>query len=147
MGILDIDDFKQVNDTHGRPAGDAALVHLATLIGLSVRTTDVVARYGGEEFGILLVQAGSAEATIITNRIRERIAHHRFALPSLSIGGEMAQVPVTVSIGVTRFTPEDSLQTFLERADRALYDAKNDGLNHVLAARPRAGQPPGSLPT
>ncbi len=134
LGILDIDHFKQVNDTHGHPAGDAALVHLANLIGLSVRTTDVVARYGGEEFGILLVQAGSAEATIITNRIRERIAHHRFALPSLSIGGEMVQVPVTVSIGVTRFTPEDSLQTFLERADRALYDAKNGGRNQVRVA-------------
>jgi len=134
LGILDIDHFKNVNDTHGHPAGDAALVHMANLIGLSVRSTDVVARYGGEEFGILLIQAGDAEATIITNRIRERIAHNRFALPSLSVGGEMVQVPVTVSIGVSRFSPSDNLQTLLERADRALYDAKNNGRNQVRVA-------------
>jgi len=134
LGILDIDHFKHVNDAHGHPAGDAALVHMANLIALSVRSTDVVARYGGEEFGILLVQAGAAEATIITNRIRERIGQHRFALPSVSVGGEMAQVPVTVSIGVTQFTPADNLQGFLERADRALYEAKNGGRNQVRVA-------------
>jgi diguanylate cyclase (GGDEF)-like protein len=134
LGILDIDHFKNVNDSHGHPAGDAALVHMANLIGLSVRSTDVVARYGGEEFGILLVQAGDAEASIITNRIRERIAHNRFALPSLSVGGEMVQVPVTVSIGVARFSPSDNLQTLLERADRALYEAKNNGRNQVRVA-------------
>jgi diguanylate cyclase (GGDEF)-like protein len=134
LGILDIDHFKQVNDAHGHAAGDAALVHLANLIGLSVRSTDVVARYGGEEFGILLVQAGLPEASIITARIRERIAQHGFALPSISTGGEMAQVPVTVSIGVTQFNAVDNLQAFLERADRALYEAKNGGRNQVRVA-------------
>jgi diguanylate cyclase (GGDEF)-like protein len=94
----------------------------------------VVARYGGEEFGILLVQAGSAEASIITNRIRERIVQHRFAVPSVSVGGEMAQVPVTVSIGVTQFKAVDNLPVFLERADRALYEAKNSGRNQVRVA-------------
>jgi diguanylate cyclase (GGDEF)-like protein len=134
LGILDVDHFKQVNDAHGHPAGDAALVHLANLIALSVRSTDVVARYGGEEFGILLVQAGAAEATIITNRIRERIVQHRFALPSVSGEGEMVQVPLTVSIGVTQFHASDNLQAFLERADRALYEAKNAGRNQVRVA-------------
>jgi len=134
LGILDIDHFKQVNDAHGHAAGDAALVHLANLIALSVRSTDVVARYGGEEFGILLVQAGGAEASIITNRIRERIGQHRFAVPSVSVGGEMAQVPVTVSIGVTQFNAVDNLQGFLERADRAMYEAKNNGRNRVRVA-------------
>ena len=134
LGILDIDHFKKVNDAHGHPAGDAALVHLANLIALSVRSTDVVARYGGEEFGILLVQAGGAEASIITNRIRERIVQHRFALPSVSVGGEIVQVPVTVSIGVTQFNAVDNLQAFLERADRALYEAKNGGRNQVRIA-------------
>src|SRR5436190_8870370 len=134
LGILDIDHFKRVNDAHGHPAGDAALVHLSNLIALSVRSTDVVARYGGEEFGILLVQAGGAEASIITNRIRERIVQHRFALPSVSTGGEVAQVPVTVSIGVTQFTAVDNLPAFLERADRALYEAKNNGRNQVRVA-------------
>ena len=134
LGILDIDRFKRVNDAHGHPAGDAALVHLANLIALSVRSTDVVARYGGEEFGILLVQAGGAEASIITNRIRERIAQHRFALPSVSVGGEIVRIPVTVSIGVTQFDAVDNLQAFLERADRALYEAKHGGRNQVRVA-------------
>jgi diguanylate cyclase (GGDEF)-like protein len=134
LGILDIDHFKQVNDAHGHPAGDAALVHLANLIALSVRSTDVVARYGGEEFGILLVQAGGAEASIITNRIRQRIIQHGFELPSVSVDGEIVRVPVTVSIGVTQFNPDDNLQAFLERADRALYQAKNNGRNQVRIA-------------
>jgi len=127
---LDIDHFKNINDTYGHPAGDAGLVHMANLIGLSVRSTDVVARYGGEEFGILLIQAGGAEASIITNRIRERIVAHKFTLPGQS--GEMVQVPVTVSIGVTQFNFEDSLQSFLERADRALYQAKQQGRNRFV---------------
>jgi diguanylate cyclase (GGDEF)-like protein len=132
LAMLDIDHFKQINDAYGHPAGDAALVHMANLIGLSVRSTDVVARYGGEEFGILLIQAGDAESSIITNRIRERIVAHKFALPATN--GEMVQAPVTVSIGVTQFNFEDSLQTFLERADKALYEAKNNGRNQVRVA-------------
>jgi len=134
VGVLDIDFFKRVNDTYGHPAGDAVIKSLARLLKQRLRQDDVVARYGGEEFGILLVQAGDAEASIITNRIRERIAHNRFALPSLSVGGEMVQVPVTVSIGVARFSPSDNLQTLLERADRALYEAKNNGRNQVRVA-------------
>ena len=132
LAMLDIDHFKRINDSHGHPAGDAALVHMANLIGFSVRSTDVVARYGGEEFGILLVQAGEAEASIITNRIRDRIVAHKFALPTT--GGEVVQEPVTVSIGVTRFNFDDSLQSFLDRADRALYEAKNNGRNQVRVA-------------
>ena len=80
------------------------------------------------------MQAGGAEASIITNRIRERIAQHRFALPSVSVGGEIVRIPVTVSIGVTQFDAVDNLQSFLERADRALYEAKNGGRNQVRVA-------------
>jgi diguanylate cyclase (GGDEF)-like protein len=134
LGLLDIDHFKHVNDAYGHPAGDAALVHLANLIALSVRSTDVVARYGGEEFGILLVQAGAAEASIITNRIRERIGQNHFAVPSAAAVGDLLQVPVTVSIGVAQFEGADSLQTLIERADRALYEAKNNGRNQVRVA-------------
>src|SRR5262249_16336733 len=134
LRILDSDHFKQGNDAHGHAAGGAALVPLANRIGLSVRSTDVVARYGGEEFGILLVQAGAVEASIITSRIRERIAQHGFALPSISTGGEMAEVPVTVSIGVTQFNAADSLHAFLDRADRALYEAKDNRRHQVRVA-------------
>jgi diguanylate cyclase (GGDEF)-like protein len=134
LGILDVDHYKQVNDAHGPAAGDAALVHLASIISLSLRSTDVVARYGGEEFGILLIQAGAAEARIITDRIRERIVQHRFALHSGAESGDIVQFRVTASIGVTQFDPADTLQSFLGRADRALYEAKNGGRNQVRVA-------------
>ncbi|MGQ0506954.1 MAG: diguanylate cyclase [Myxococcaceae bacterium] len=130
LGMVDVDFFKTINDTHGHPAGDAVLAHLSNLVVASVRSTDVVARYGGEEFGILFVQAGATEAAIITNRLRERIAKHRFALPTSAAGGT-AEIPVTVSIGVAQFHEDDDMAAFLSRADSALYDAKRAGRNQV----------------
>lgn len=130
LGMLDIDYFKQINDTHGHPAGDAVLAHLANIVVASVRSTDVVARYGGEEFGILFVQAGATEAGIITNRLRERIAQHRFSIAAGVAGAEPIEIPVTVSIGVAQYF-DDDMQSFLRRADGALYDAKRAGRNQV----------------
>ena len=125
VGILDVDHFKQVNDTHGHPAGDAVLMHLANLVAASVRSTDVVARYGGEEFGLLLVHAGLSEARVIAERMRERIAAHVFVGP-----GE-PQLHVTVSIGLAELAPGDGLKSLLKRADQALYEAKEAGRNRV----------------
>ncbi len=131
LAMLDVDFFKSINDTHGHPAGDAVLAHLSNIVVASVRSTDVVARYGGEEFGILFVQAGATEAAIITNRLRERIAQHRFAIPAGVGSGDALELPVTVSIGVAQFVEDDDLQTFLRRADAALYEAKRSGRNQV----------------
>ena len=132
LGMLDIDHFKKVNDSYGHPAGDAVLAHLASILTASVRSTDVVARYGGEEFGFLLVEAAVPEASIITNRLRERIARHRFELPAVQ--GEALGVHTTVSIGIAAFLPDDSLTTLLHRADAALYAAKAAGRNKVVVA-------------
>jgi diguanylate cyclase (GGDEF)-like protein len=132
IAMLDVDHFKTVNDSYGHIAGDAVLAHLSGIVVASVRSTDVVGRYGGEEFGLLLVQAGADEAAIITNRLRERIASQRFALPDVPA----AQVgppgiPITVSIGVAQLAPDDDLESLLHRADQALYEAKAAGRNQV----------------
>ncbi|HUJ24588.1 MAG TPA: diguanylate cyclase [Myxococcales bacterium] len=132
LGMLDVDHFKRINDGYGHPAGDAVLSHLASILTASVRSTDVVARYGGEEFGFLLVEAGAPEAEIITNRLRERVAAHRFEVPA--VDGDMLTLSCTVSIGLASFKPNDTHHTLLQRADGALYEAKNTGRNRVWVA-------------
>ncbi|MBI5548542.1 MAG: diguanylate cyclase [Deltaproteobacteria bacterium] len=132
IALLDADHFKVINDTWGHPAGDAALVHLANLVGAAVRGTDVVARYGGEEFGILLIEAGAKEAAIVTGRLRERVAAEPFDLPEPESGGARGQARLTVSIGVTEYAPNDSVQSLIARADQALYGAKAEGRNRVF---------------
>jgi diguanylate cyclase (GGDEF)-like protein len=125
--MIDIDGFKGLNDTHGHLAGDAALRELAGLITAGQRSVDVIARYGGEEFAALLPETGAAGAHAFAERIRQRVAGHRFALPS----GEV--VPLTVSCGVSSY-PQPELSTaeaLVQRADAALYRAKALGKNRV----------------
>jgi len=132
VGMLDVDHFKRINDAYGHPAGDAVLSHMASLVTASVRSSDVVARYGGEEFGFLLIDAAVEEATIITQRLGERIARHRFEVPALN--GEPLTLNCTVSIGLASLKPEETSGAFLQRADGALYEAKNSGRNRVWVA-------------
>jgi diguanylate cyclase (GGDEF)-like protein len=136
LGMIDIDHFKRLNDQHGHPAGDAVLAHLSNLLAASTRTTDVLARYGGEEFSILMIQAANAEAHIISNRVRERVAAHAFPVPPKSGSIELVKVPITVSVGVAQLEPNESAQSFLARADAALYEAKKNGRNQVRLAAP-----------
>ena len=132
LGMLDVDHFKRINDAYGHPAGDAVLSHLASLIKTSVRSTDVVARYGGEEFAFLLIESSAEEAVIITQRMRERIARHRFEVPA--VNGEPLSIGCTVSIGLASLAAEEPTQAFIQRADNALYEAKNTGRNRVWVA-------------
>ena len=132
LGLLDVDYFKKINDSYGHPAGDAVLAHLASILTASVRSADVVARYGGEEFCFLLVEAALPEASIITERLRERIARHRFEVPALD--GDMLTLGATVSIGLAPFKTGDTPHSILQRADSALYEAKNSGRNRVWVA-------------
>jgi diguanylate cyclase (GGDEF)-like protein len=131
LGMLDIDHFKHVNDRYGHVAGDSVLSQLSSIVMASVRSTDVVARYGGEEFGLLLVQSGSDEATIGTNRLRERVAGRRFPLLEPGSASDQPEIPLTVSIGVAQLRPDDDLEQLLRRADTALYEAKASGRNQV----------------
>jgi diguanylate cyclase (GGDEF)-like protein len=122
--ICDIDHFKRVNDLHGHPAGDEALVSFASILNGHSREGDLVARYGGEEFLLLAVNCDNATAARRAEAIRESL--ERTALPSL--GGDA----VTASFGVTEFQPGDTPKTVISRADRALLKAKDNGRNRVV---------------
>jgi diguanylate cyclase (GGDEF)-like protein len=126
--LLDIDHFKKINDTYGHPVGDQVLRTLASTIDETVREIDIPARYGGEEFGVLLLGAGKNEAQQVAERLRERVKNLRFN----SSSGDFS---ITVSIGIATF-PEDATtrETLIERADEALYRAKNSGRDRVVLA-------------
>ena len=125
--FLDVDFFKQYNDTHGHLHGDAVLVALSKLLIAGIRESDVAVRYGGEEFVLLLPETSKEKAFVVAGNIREKIAAHPFP------GREtQPQGKVTVSMGIAAF-PEDGSDssTLLHRADEALYQAKNGGRNRV----------------
>jgi diguanylate cyclase (GGDEF)-like protein len=130
--LIDVDHFKHINDAHGHPAGDAVLRQLAQLLLATVRASDVAARFGGEEFAVLLPElAGPLDAVMTAEKIRQTVETTQF--------GEVGRV--TVSIGVSLATPEESdAQPLVDRADAALYEAKRGGRNAVVlkAAEPKA---------
>lgn len=128
--LADLDHFKQVNDTHGHAAGDAALRHVAALLAEQVRKTDVCARWGGEEFLMALAQVPLAGAISLAERQRAAVEAAPLDLP----GGQ--RIELTVSIGVAAAVPADaSPADLLAAADRALYEAKGGGRNRVAVAR------------
>ena len=123
--LLDIDHFKQVNDTHGHDAGDAALRILANALREEVRGVDTAARYGGEEFAIILPQAGPEGAQVVAERLRSRI--ERTEVPGVGC--------IKASLGVATFPLDASSRELLvTSADRALYLAKRSGRNCVRTA-------------
>lgn len=117
--FLDLDDFKCVNDEHGHLVGSHVLMEMAAVILSSVRDTDIVARYGGDEFVIILPETDAKHAAHVAERVRARIANHRFT------GGRGLRLQLTASFGVAAF-PEhaQSPQQLLARADAAMYEAK-----------------------
>lgn len=119
--LLDVDFFKDTNDRFGHHAGDQVLVALAQLIGKGIRKTDVAARWGGEEFLVLCPETAAEGASRVADKLRAEIAAHRFG----RIGGK------TASFGVADILPDDSAESLLRRADRALYAAKGAGRNAV----------------
>ena len=125
--MIDIDYFKNYNDTNGHLAGDQALRTIALLIQQGVRQTDIVARYGGEEFSAILINSAKEDAKKIAERVRENVAEARFPNENSQPNGDL-----TVSIGVGTFSPSISTLTDLIRdADSALYRAKGAGRNRV----------------
>jgi diguanylate cyclase (GGDEF)-like protein len=136
--LVDLDHFKQVNDTHGHQAGDRVLHRVAQLLGMEMRATDVLARYGGEEFVMLLPETGWEQASAIAERLRNRVASH----PVLN-DPAAGSVRLTVSIGCACLDA-DTLSAggdenwLVEQADMALYEAKKRGRNRVVRARPAA---------
>ncbi len=127
MLMIDIDHFKQVNDTYGHLVGDEALRAIAVILQRSVRSVDMVARYGGEEFVVVLPETGEIGAVAFAERIRERVERHNFE------ARRAAPARVTVSIGVSSFPAPhvESAEDLFARADAALYRAKERGRNQV----------------
>jgi diguanylate cyclase len=124
VGLLDIDNFKRLNDELGHGAGDEALKALAAVVSKTLRPTDQVARYGGEEFVVLLPETPVEEGQQILTRLQRALTGGLFM-------HEQKQVFVTFSAGVTAYRPGEGIEATLERADQALYQAKRTGKNRT----------------
>lgn len=121
--MLDIDHFKKVNDTFGHLAGDQVLMAIAHTLTESLRPSDMPVRYGGEEFSVFLPSTSMEDAKIVAERVRSRVEQTHIALPS------GAMVHITISIGITERVADDTVAGLIERADKALYHAKQNGRN------------------
>jgi len=124
VGLLDIDNFKRVNDVLGHHAGDGALQHLARLLQSKVRPCDTVARYGGEEFVLLLPGLDIEAARELLMKVQRELTRDVYLY-------DAKKVFMTFSAGATLVRPDDSLESALLRADEAMYQAKNAGKNCV----------------
>ncbi|GAB4538026.1 MAG: hypothetical protein Fur002_00800 [Anaerolineales bacterium] len=114
--MIDIDDFKVVNDTLGHQVGDKKLQEVATVISQSIRETDFAARYGGEEFCVITPSVNAAEAQQVAERIQSELAK---------------KCATTVSIGIVDYLPQENSDEFIQRADQAMYSAKRSGKNCI----------------
>lgn len=132
VAFIDIDHFKQVNDTLGHVVGDRVLRAVADCLNAAVRGSDVVGRYGGEEFAVIMPDTDLMDAHLVAERLRSTIEGIDFA--------DLKGAPLTISLGVTQWLPDDdSTECIIERADRALYRAKRAGRNRVeMSGRSRA---------
>jgi len=127
--LLDIDYFKSINDSFGHDAGDDVLREFATRIRKSIRGIDLACRYGGEEFVVVMPETDLHVASLVAERLRRSIAGEPFAV---SKGAR--RIEVTISIGLTTLEHNgESVADVLKRADNALYRAKHEGRNRVVA--------------
>jgi diguanylate cyclase len=128
IALIDLDFFKRVNDTHGHQAGDTVLLGFGRTATEMLRATDVLARWGGEEFLVMLPGApGTEHAALVLERLRNQIAAKRE-------WGDLLDLQVTISAGVAAHIRGEPIDHLLERADKALYRAKNQGRNRTIAA-------------
>jgi len=128
--LIDIDHFKQINDTFGHPVGDGVLQAVGRCIAASIRSIDYLARYGGEEFVVLLDMETNEDWGVVCERTRIQVQE----LQVDSLGGR----GLSISIGVAQYAPGDNVANLLDRADKALYLAKADGRNCVRKAQVQA---------
>ncbi len=125
--LLDLDDFKQLNDTYGHIEGDQVLMRLGQVVKRCLRQTDTAYRYGGEEFTILLPMTTSKDCIVTAERIRTEFKREIFIpVPS-------QKVHVTVSIGVAQYKPQEDMKTFVNRVDQLMYQGKKNGKDRVCS--------------
>ena len=125
VAMLDIDLFKEINDTHGHPAGDMVLEKIAAAMSGHVRREQLLARYGGEEFVVVMPELDREDVRAFCEKLRETVESEQ-----LEFHGE--RIPVTISIGAAEFERGDSRDALIERADQQLYRAKHAGRNTVV---------------
>jgi diguanylate cyclase (GGDEF)-like protein len=129
FAMIDVDHFKQVNDTHGHPGGDLVLRTLSQHLQKRLRRTDVIGRYGGEEFAVVLADADVGNAQVVVDGIRAS-----FGEKEHEVGG--ARFRVTLSCGIATFPRIREVPRMVELADKALYQAKRGGRNRAVLAEP-----------
>ncbi|MFC5462603.1 GGDEF domain-containing protein [Massilia niabensis] len=120
VGLIDLDDFKEVNDTHGHQMGDHVLKHLADKMRCHMRPADTISRIGGDEFLIIFPDTSLADASCALSRVRQAIAH-------ADVTVELAGVKYSFSAGIAELSHEDTSKSLLQRADTVLYAAKRGG--------------------
>ncbi len=128
--MTDIDRFKQVNDTYGHDVGDEVLREFASRIRSTVRGADLACRFGGEEFVVVMPDTPPEMAAAVAERLRRIIESQPFSIPHAD-----GALVITASMGIAGLKLEgDTTEALLKRADKALYQAKNEGRNRVVAA-------------
>src|SRR6267378_6179929 len=145
--MMDIDYFKEVNDTYGHLVGSETLEQVGAVIKQTLRAGDVGARFGGEEFAAFLLDADYAQGLVAAERVRLAVAKYAFPATRHDSPATTATHSITISIGVSAF-PDDATDPIqlVELADSALYRAKRDGRNRICAYRPSLAMTEGPLP-
>ncbi len=126
LALIDIDHFKSVNDEFGHSVGDAVLIAISDLLGRHTRASDEIARYGGEEFAVIMPETDVAQGRVVCDKLRSRVE-------AIDWSGQGLDRRVTLSFGVAELRSGDDASSFVDRADRALYRAKEAGRNRVIA--------------
>jgi diguanylate cyclase (GGDEF)-like protein len=125
LALIDLDHFKRVNDGHGHLVGDQVLCRVVDTMNATLRPSDKLARYGGEEFLLLMPATTLEEALVVLERVRLAVAHQSWQ-------DLVADLPITLSAGITHVHARDRLDDVLARADTSLYQAKNEGRNRCV---------------
>lgn len=129
--MTDVDFFKSANDTYGHAVGDLVLKTIARVIKMQLRDYDIAGRYGGEEFSIILPYTKLSEAQMVAERLRKAVEKTKIDISKVNSDVTEKNIGVTISLGVAEYLPDDDENTLLQKADKALYKAKENGRNRV----------------
>jgi len=126
IAFIDVDNFKNINDTYGHDAGDTVLIKMVEIFILELRSYDVISRWGGEEFIVLLSESNMASALNICTRVSQMLKSHTFSLDG-------SDVNITCSIGLTVIKPADTVHDLINRADKLMYLSKQNGRDRITS--------------